>query len=718
MSKIMRYLLLLFTLTLSCQLAVAQAATSETLLQLNGDGMEELYGSEEFVSIATGSRKPAYKAPAVASVITARQIEAMGATTLDEVLERVPGLHVSISTQGRLDSIYSIRGLHTKFNPQVLILMNGISFPSFSGGRPLQFHLPVAAIERIEVIRGPGSAVYGADAFAGVINIITKDSQDINGTQAGTRHGSFGLHNSWLQHGGSYAGWDVALSLEQQKNDGDLDRRISSDLQSTLDKNFGTTASNAPGPLDTRYSIIDTHLEISRADWKFRHWYWHQEDAGLGAGAALALDPSGGEDADQHLADLSWQSDQLLTNWNLAANLNYLHYHSKTRFNLLPAGTTAPIGSDGNLNFNTPAGLVHFPDGLLARPDGTDHQYGLDLTALYRGFSSHQLRFGTGFKYHEFWVTSEKKNFGTGIIDGTSSPINGNLSQVANTQYVFLPDSDRTVYYLSIQDEWSFAPDWELTTGLRLDHYSDFGETLNPRLALVWATRHNLTTKLLYGRAFRAPSFVELYSINNPVALGNPQLDPETIDTLELAFDYRLTFDLQTNLSFYYYRADDLIEFELDSSGSTATAQNARDQKGYGLELEVLWQATSKLKFQGNYAWQHSEDVATGERIADAPGQQLLLSANWKFLPDWSVEPQINWIADRKRAANDTRPQIDDYTIVDLTLRKNNLFKKVDVSVAARNLFETDAREPSLAAIPGDYPLAGRSFWAEIRYRF
>ena len=124
------------------------------------------------------------------------------------------------------------------------------------------------------------------------------------------------------------------------------------------------------------------------------------------------------------------------------------------------------------------------------------------------------------------------------------------------------------------------------------------------------------------------------------------------------------------------------------------------------------------LKFQGNYALQHSEDEANGNRIADAPGQQLYLSANWKFRPDWSVETQMNWVADRKRAANDTRPQIDDYSIVDLTLRKNNIIKRLDISVAARNLFDTDAYEPSLAAIPGDYLLAGRSFWAEMSYRF
>ena len=89
--------------------------------------------------------------------------------------------------------------------------------------------------------------------------------------------------------------------------------------------------------------------------------------------------------------------------------------------------------------------------------------------------------------------------------------------------------------HLSLQDEWQLAPDWELTAGVRYDHYSDFGATLNPRAALVWQTSPRLTSKILYGRAFRAPAFDTLYAQNNPVGLGNDSLDPETIDTIELA---------------------------------------------------------------------------------------------------------------------------------------------------------------------------------------
>jgi len=699
--------ILFLTLLLVIQGVPVIADSNDTLMQANGDDFEALYGDEEFVSIATGVRKPVYKAPAVASVITADQIKAMGAQTLDEVLETVPGLHVAPSSLNRLNSIYSIRGIHTGENPQLLMLMNGLPFPYlYSGGRPQNFQLPIAAIARIEILRGPGSAVYGADAFSGVINIITKSANDIKATEIGVRVGSFNSNDLWLQHGGRIGTAEVMFSLEWQKGDGDRDRVINSDLQSLFDP----AVSNAPGPLETRYDVLDMHLEFKWGNWRLRNWYWRLKDAGVGAGAAQALDPTGHDDTDSNLIDLSWQNDELVKNWELAANLSYYYSDSKTHFAILPAGTTVPLGTDGNLLSYPPFTLTNFPDGLIGNPEIIDRHLGLDFSEIYSGFTSHRIRIGTGFKHQEE-DTSESKNFGPGITPGV-------LTDISNTPYVFMSDTNRTVWYLSLQDEWQFAPDWELTSGIRYDHYSDFGGTLNPRIALVWATRYNLTTKLLYGRAFRAPSFSEQFAKNNPVAIGNPDLDPETIDTLELAFDYRPTFDIQTNLSIFGYQANGLIEFVPDDSGVSKTAQNARDQRGYGFEFEVSWEVSHQLKLIGNYAWQHSEDVDTGHRVADAPGQQLLLAANWKFLPDWLLRPQLNWVASRHRATGDPRSEIDNYTLVDLTLRRSNLWNGFDLAVAVRNLFDEDAREPSSPVIPEDYPMEGRSLWAEVSYRF
>ena len=137
----------------------------------------------------------------------------------------------------------------------------------------------------------------------------------------------------------------------------------------------------------------------------------------------------------------------------------------------------------------------------------------------------------------------------------------GVLTNVSDTPFVFLPEKHRDNKYSFVQDVWSFANDWELTAGIRYDAYNDFGDTWNPRLALVWSARHDTTLKLLYVLAFRAPSFAEFRNQNNPVALGNDELDPEEIETFEFALDYRPAESLHLGANVFYYKWDDIIRF-------------------------------------------------------------------------------------------------------------------------------------------------------------
>ena len=683
-----------------------------------GSEFADFFGEEAFVSIATGSKKSIDKAPAVASVISAREIKELGARTLNEVLETVPGLHVAPSALNRLNPVYSIRGIHTGYNSQVLLLIDGVPLQySHSGGRPELFNLSVAAIERVEVIRGPGSAVYGADAYSGVINVITKGSQSIDGTEVGARVGSFDSRDLWLQHSDSWNGMDVVFGLSYQHTNGDSDRVINSDLQSTLDTVLSTNSSLAPGPLSTGSERLETHLGLSNDHWNIKFWSWIDNDAGVGAGGAQALDPNGVQNDDIYLVDISYQTDDLAADWNFDTRFSYYFYDSETQFNLLPSGATVPISADGNLDFISPAGLVTFTDGLIGNPGAEGEDSQLEQVATYTGLVNQRWRAAAGVRYQSI-ETKESKNFGPGVIDGTQPVVDGSLTYVTDTAFVYAPNTDRTIYYLSLQNEWQFAPDWELTAGVRYDHYSDFGSTVNPRIALVWATSYNLTTKLLYGSAFRAPSFQEQFFSNNPVSLGNPNLEPETIDTWELAFNYHPSTELQSTLSLFSYKAKDLIEFVADAGATTSTAQNARDQDGYGFEWETDWKASNNLRIRANYAWQHSEDSISGDDIHDAPGQQFYISANWQFDPQWSLSSQLNWVGDRKRVAGDTRSEIDDYTLVNLSVRRQNILPNLDLALSALNLFDEGAREPSNGTIPDDYPLEGRRVWLELSYRF
>jgi outer membrane receptor protein involved in Fe transport len=663
------------------------------------------YGDVETISVATGATQPLARAPAVASVITSAQIKDIGATDLDQILETVPGLHVAVSTRA-YDPIYTIRGIYSDTNPQVLMLINGIPITNvFIGNRSdVWGGMPVNDISRIEIIRGPGSAVYGADAFAGVINIITKDAEDINGTEVGARLGSFNSKDAWLLHGGKHGGADMAFSLEYGTTDGQR-QTIEADAQSGLDTLFAEPpysappVSLAPGPVNLGRKYLEARFDASRDNWRLRLGYQGRHDVGTGAGVAQALDPAGTNKSDRYNADISYHLSTV-QNWDTTAELSYFDTSALADLTLFPPGAFAGT----------------FPNGVIGNPYVYERHTRLDLSTFYTGWMRHRARFGAGINYSDLYKVKESKNF-TILPGGIPVPLGG-IVDVSDSA-AFITPHNRSDRYLFTQDEWSFANDWALTAGIRYDTYSDFGDTLNPRAALVWQTAYNLTSKLLYGRAFRAPSFAELYNINNPVSLGNPDLNPETIDTFEVAFDYQPSDKIRTGLNLFHYHMSDIIRFLADPApATTITAQNAGDQKGYGLEWEINWSLSNALKLNANYAFQHSEDQTTNSDAGNAPHHEIYGRLDWRFAQDWSFNPQITWVGERQRAYGDTRPPLKGYTLVDVILRRIQIKGHFECAASVRNLFDADAREPSLSPglIPNDLPLAGRNFYVELRY--
>ncbi|MEE9425892.1 MAG: TonB-dependent receptor [Methylococcales bacterium] len=670
------------------------------------------------ITIASGNVQPASRAAAVATVITADKIKSMGATQLHQILETVPGLHVSIDPQS-YDYTYSMRGISNSSGSQALLLINGtrLSTP-FLGSRVNGFQMPVEHIQRIEVIRGPGSAVYGADAFAGVINIITKRADDLDGTNIGGRVGNWDTQSGWAQHGENWGGWDVAASFQYQHTNGDDDRKVKKDAQAGVDQALGTNASRAPGTYNSRFQSWTAQLGLQRKYIDLNVYAWKSYDKGTGAGIATALDPDGSINSENYLADLRFSSEDWFDDFQLDAHLSYLYSNFQSFLKVFPDNTTLPIGNDGNINFVAPRGVVNFPNGVIGAPDRKEQVPSIELTGIYDGFNKHKIRVSSGYRY-ETIKTSESKNFGPGIIDGTQPVVNGETTNVSGTPFVYLKTTDRSVWSFSLQDEWSITDDWLLTLGGRYDYYSDFGHTLNPRVGLSWTVNDQLTTKLLYGRAFRAPSFAEQGNINNPVILGNPDLDPETIDTVELAFNYVPMSSLRTGLNVYWYHISDLIQPVPDPGATTQTLQNASDQQGYGLELEWDWQIIDQLGVNGNYAWQHSKNKQTNKRVAGVPQHQIYFALNWNFLPHWLLQNQVTWVGKRSRAARDIRSELDDYALVDLTLQRKNVFKHLDVSASVRNVFNNrDAREPAGMTLIDDIPLNGRSFYLEMNVHF
>jgi len=706
-SKVICHKIFATLLFASCWLSASKAAQFEESLAMMEDDMELLFGDEEFVSIATGSAQPLSRAPAVASVITAADIRAIGAVELDEVLETVPGLHVSRSP-GSYAPIYIMRGIYSKFNPQVLFLINGTPITNLFGGDRNQIWagMPVNNIARIEVIRGPGSAIYGADAYSGVINIITKKSSEIDGTELGARLGSFNSKEAWVLHGAHYKGFDVALSMQSYSSDGQREK-------------INQDAALRAGSVNTGLKRVDSRLDVIKGAWQLRLGYQGRRDVESGAGIAEALDPTSRYKSDRINADITYHNPQLSDTWELTTQLSYFDTTQEAQSDLvlLPTGVYGP----------PPNGS--FADGVIGAPEVFERHYRIGVSAFYKGIDAHKIRIGSGAYIGDLYRVKERKNFT--FVD-PNNPALG-LANIGTVQNItgserFLPTKTREVFYAYVQDEWSAAADWTLTGGVRFDDYSDFGSTINPRAAVVWDTDYDLTTKLLYGKAFRAPSMGELYAANNPANLGNRNLDPETIETVELAFTYRPSPVFQSGLNLYHFIMKDIIR--PIALGTQTKAQNSGKQLGMGVEYEFTWEVGPRFGLKGSYAYQQNEDRSTNDDAGHAPSHQLYLRGDWHLNKTWHFNTQINRIAARKRVAGDPRSEVNNYTTVDLTLRRetpNNQESGWGVAIAVKNLFDDKVLEPSQYAappapnptpIPGDLPLAGRQFVGELSYSF
>ncbi|MDO9213310.1 MAG: TonB-dependent receptor [Methylococcales bacterium] len=673
------------------------------------------------VTIATGTPKAVFQSAAVTSVVTAEQIKSMGATELHEVLETVPGVHASLQSS-TYDYSYSLRGIRNATNSELLMMVNGtrINTP-FRGSTMTHFELPLEAVERVEVIRGPGSALYGADAFAGVINIITKKAKDINGTKMGVRAGNANTESAWGQHSAQWAGWDIAASLQYQHTTGDPDRTIVTDFQTTKDKAFGTNASNAPGAYQGRYETLDAHLNLQRKHWDIDFWSFTSMNGGSRLGVGAVLDPNGESNGQQYVGDVHFSTEDWLDDWELTAHLSYLQANFSGDFQLFANNAQLPIAADGNISNSLNPALKRtlFPDGANDDLGRIENIPAIELSSIYKGFDNHLLRFGTGFRYEQI-STRHARNYGAGVINGTQPPavISGALTDVSNTPYSYLAGIGRSIWSGVLQDEWQFADNWQLTAGLRYDNYSDFGSTFNPRAALVWDVNKQVTTKLLYGKAFRAPSFSEQGNQNNPVLLGNKDLKPETINTFEWAIDYRPVSSLRTALNVYYYEIKDLIAAVPDVGKPSATFRNSGNQHGYGSEFEWNWQASEQWSVSGNYAWQRAISQQTHDRVTYVPEHHIYAAVDWQFLPQWQLQPQINWIGGRVRTATDNR-QLQDYQTIDLTLRGKKLFNHLNVTASVRNLLDAENNlEPAPTALPQNIPMSGRLFYLEAAVNF
>jgi len=280
---------------------------------------------------------------------------------------------------------------------------------------------------------------------------------------------------------------------------------------------------------------------------------------------------------------------------------------------------------------------------------------------------------------------------------------------------------------LYIQDVWYITDSASLTAGIRHDHYSDVGGTTNPRIGLVWEFIKDTSVKLLYGSAFRAPSFTDLYQTNNPSFVGNKDIKPEKIKTYEAGIEHNFLTKYTARINYFYnVITDQIVTGDKPSATEAAALENRGGAEIDGIEAELLFDLGDEYFGYLNYSYQDPRDSDTDERLPDVPSHRANAGINlapWKYL---NANINVSWIGERPRAEDDTRDDLASSTLVDLTMIAKNFYKTLEIRGSVYNLFNEDYWDPSPyqadsanpIPVPNDYPGNERMFLVEARYTF
>jgi iron complex outermembrane receptor protein len=260
------------------------------------------------------------------------------------------------------------------------------------------------------------------------------------------------------------------------------------------------------------------------------------------------------------------------------------------------------------------------------------------------------------------------------------------------------------------EDVWDITEDLRLTLGARYDDYSDFGDHFSPRAGLTWEFMKGYDLKLLYGHAFRAPSFVEYY---NP-RMGNTDLDPETIDTYEISLGAEFTRNFNSRVTYYYRDAKDLIVVStLRPPYDFVNQGSSRDQ---GLELEMRYDFGRGTYLAGFYTYL---DWKTGNEQKVHQGK---LMANVRLSRQLNLYVDSYLVDHIERYPGD--PRGDDwsgYELVNATLIAKKFlkgYKGLELRGSVYNVFDEDYASPWSSELPNDIPMPGRHYLFEVKYKF
>ena len=565
---------------------VANAAEEQDLFSLS---FEDLLNVQ--VDIASKTNETLSSVPSTISVFSRKQIQALGVDNAYEVMNFVPGMQ---STRG--DWVGAVpkdhaRGVYLD-SGNVLVMINGerVNESSFGKASVYMPYIPIEIIEKIEFIRGPGSALYGSNAFLGVMNIVTSKERNTLQLVLGNngRYGATGQFNTSLSDDTS-----LFASFSYDQKDGE------------------SYPQGVKDPLEALY--LEAGVDYKKLQLRARY-----NETSLDEFLNLA----GYSKQNQHNSDNTFVG--IKYNWINNDKLKLDSSYSFTKHNISSAGLIATFDD--------------IPDFLVGPAwQTTDSKFETELSYQF----DNQWQLAAGIEYSEAKQTEAGVRTSYYDFDSEQIIIDPAFEQQGIVSVMDFPEFSSLKFTFETLSAYGqlkipYSDALTLFIGARYDDVKDIDSKLSPRLAGVYKINSEHTVKLQYGESFRTPVTNELFS-NDDVTTGNPSLRSESIKTTELVWHYK-TSELQANAVLFYNELNDFINIEPTlSDDSLFTFTNSFNTQNSGIELDSTWQSSKNFSITGTYT-QYFEDPinASFKRFAS-------IISSYNLSDSWQVSLNLLW---------------------------------------------------------------------------
>ncbi len=608
---------------------------------------------EELMAIpvyaASGYEQEAADAPSRVSVITREQIRAFGYRTIAEALAGQGGIFTSYDRQY---TYVGVRGFAPPgdYNTRILLLLNGqrlneelYSSPSLGTDGLVDIGL----VERIEIVRGPGSSLYGSNAFLATVNVITRSGDDVAGGEVEGFAASHETFAGRLSYGRAF-GVDGAVLVS-----GTLMRSAGQDLY--------FAAFDAPETNDGRAEGIDgtdaasLYLGAAAAGFEVQGAFKQRvKEVPTAPWETMFNEPGLELDERWFVGGLSWKGE-VSGAGEVAARLFFqdYRYDGTYPYDWAEEGDEGPV-KVRNLDY------------------ARSSSWGAELRFVTEALARNKLHAGLEFR-DQFRLDQRTGD-------------EGDAPYLDSRQ-------DGEVYGAYLQDEIRLAGWAAVSVGLRYDRLEPMGaEELSPRVGLVVRPGPGTTVKVLYGEAFRSPNAYELYYDDGDVTQkASPGLSSESIRSYEAVLEQRLGNRLRATVAAYHWVIEDLVTQTVDPEDGLLVFENLDRAVADGLELELLGSLPGGVVASALYGYTDAEDDSSGERLVNSPRHLAALRARVPLAGErFLLAPEVRYLGERRTVGGGT---VDDALLASLhlTVRAG---ARWEATAGVVNLFDTSYADP------------------------